>query len=76
MRFLEVVGGLMVPISNEELLVAERVRGHDGPYPRQQLDEREQELARRLVHRGVLDRTFIEGRMCYIYNDVEYVERD
>jgi len=75
-RFVEITAGLMVPVSNDELLVAERVRGHAGPLPRQTLNDREQELARQLVFRGVLDRTQIDGKTCYIYNDVEYVERD
>ena len=75
MRFIEITGGLMVPVSNDEMLVAEKVRGHTGPLPRRSLNEREQELARQLVHRGVLDRTLIDGRMFYTYNDIEYVER-
>lgn len=76
MKFMEITGGLMVPVSNEEMLVMERVRGHDGPLLRRDLNEREQELARQLVFRGVLDRTMIDGKLCYTYNDVEYVERD
>lgn len=76
MRFVEITGGLMVPISNDEMLVMERVRGHGEPLPKRQLNEREQELARQLVFRGVLDRIMIEGKLCYSYNDVEYMERD
>ena len=76
MKFLEILGGLMVPVSNDELLLSERVRGHDGPLPRRELNEREQELARQLVFRGVLDRAYIDGRTYYTYNDIEYAERD
>ena len=76
MRFVEVTAGPMVPVSNDEMLVAERVRGHQGPLPRRELNEREQELARQLVFRGVLDRAHIDGRTYYTYNTVEYVERD
>jgi len=46
MKFLEITGGLMVPVSNDEMLVSERVRGHGAPLPRRELNEREQELAR------------------------------
>ena len=76
MKFLEILGGLMVPVSNDELLLSERVRGHDGPLPRRELNERVQELARQLVFRGVLDRAYIDGRTYYTYNDIEYAERD
>lgn len=75
MKFMEITGGLMVPVSNDEMLVLEMVRGHDGPLPKREMNEQQQELARRLVFRGVLDRTNIDGRTCYTYNDVEYVER-
>ena len=57
------------------VLVLEMVRGHAGPLPRRDMNETQQELARRLVFRGVLDRTNIDGKLCYTYNDVEYVER-
>ena len=75
MKFMEITGGLMVPVSNDEMLVLEMVRGHAGPLPRRDMNETQQELARRLVFRGVLDRTNIDGKLCYTYNDVEYVER-
>lgn len=76
MRFVEITGGLMVPISNDEMLVMERVRSNGVPLPKRQLNEREQELARQLVFRGVLDRVMVEGKLCYSYNDIEYMERD
>lgn len=75
MKFIEITGGLMVPVSNDEMLVMEMVRSNDGPFPSRQLDERQRELARQLVHRGVLDRTRIDGRLCYVYNDIGYAER-
>ena len=75
MRFMEITGGLMVPVSNDEMLVLEMVRGHKGPLAKREMNEQQQELARRLVFRGVLDRTNIDGRTFYTYNEVEYVER-
>lgn len=76
MRFVEITGGLVVPVSNDEMLVMERVKGNGVPLPKRQLNEREQELARQLVFRGVLDRVMVEGKLCYSYNDIEYMERD
>lgn len=76
MKFIEITGGLMVPVSNDEMIVMERVRGHGEPLPRRQLNERERELARQLVFRGVLDRAIVDGKMYYSFNDVGYAERD
>lgn len=76
MKFVEITGGLVVPVSNEEMLVMERVRSQLAPLPRSELDERQNELARQLVFRGVLDRAKIDGRVCYSYNDIVDMERD
>jgi len=76
MKFIEITGGLMVPVSNDEMIVMERVRGHGEPLLRKELNERERELARQLVFRGVLDRAVIEGKVYYSFNDVGYAERD
>ena len=75
MKFIEITGGLMVPVSNDEMLVMERVRGHNEPLLRKELNERERELARPLVFRGVLDRAVIECKVYYSFNDVGYAER-
>ena len=71
MKFVEIQGGISVPISNEEEMVTERVKQHGEPFPRNQLSLREQELARQLVHRGVLDRVVIDEKMHFIYNELE-----
>ena len=71
MKFIEIYGGISVPISNEEEMVTERVKQHGDPFPRSGLDIREQEVARQLVHRGVLDRVMIDEKMHFIYNDIE-----
>jgi hypothetical protein len=76
MKFVEITGGLVVPVSNEEMLVMERVRSQLAPLPRSELDERQNELARQLVFRGVLGRAKIDGRVCYSYNDIVDMERD
>lgn len=76
MKFVEITGGLVVPISNEEMLVMERVKSNPTPLRRNELNERQNELARQLVFRGVLDRAKIDGHICYSYNDVIDMERD
>jgi hypothetical protein len=71
MKFIEVSGGWLQPVSNDENIIVERVRGHDGPLPKAVLDEHEQELARNLVYRGILTRFVYEGNLCFAVNDLE-----
>lgn len=71
MRFLEIRGSIRVPVSNEELMVAEKVKQSVDPLPRSSLDIREKELARQLVHKGVIDRLLIDEQICFVYNDSE-----
>lgn len=71
MRFVEIRGNTLVPISNEETLIVEKVKGSLEPLIAQTLNEREGEVARQLVHRGVLSRIKIDGDTCLVYNDVE-----
>lgn len=71
MRFIEIRGNTLVPVSNEEMLLVEKVKGSIDPLTAKQLDEREGEVARQLVHRGVLTRTKIDGVNCFIYNELE-----
>ena len=71
MRFIDIRGNIRVPISNEEVLVVEQVKRHDSPLPRRMLNMREQELARLLVQKGVLDRVMIDEKIHFIYNDLD-----
>lgn len=71
MRFLEIRGSIRVPVSNEELVVAEKVRQSEGPLSRANLNLREKELARQLVHKGVIDRVMIDEQICFVYNDID-----
>ena len=73
MRFIEIRGNTLVPVSNEELLLIEKVKGSVDPLARKTLDEREGEVARQLVHRGVLSRTKVDGTSCLVYNDLEEI---
>lgn len=69
MRFVEIQGGLRVPASNEELVVADIIRNNREPLLKSKLNIREQELARSLVHKGIIDRVLIDKKMYFIYND-------
>ena len=71
MRFLDIRGNIRVPVSNEESIVAEMVKNNDLPFPGEKLNIREKELARNLVHRGVLGRVLIDEKTHYVYNDLE-----
>jgi hypothetical protein len=52
MRYHEIASGLQVPLSCEEQELIDR---HGEPIDKDSLDERERELARLMVSRGVLD---------------------
>lgn len=71
MRFVDIRGNMRVPISNEEDTVLKQVREHGSPFPRRRFNIREQELARMLVQRGVLDRVMIDEKIHFIYNDLD-----
>jgi hypothetical protein len=71
MRFIEIRGNLMVPISNEEMILLEKIKGSAEPLSPRDLEERESVIANRLVHRGVLSRVKIDGKSCLVYNDLE-----
>lgn len=73
MRFIEIRGGILQPVSNEENLIMEKVRGYENPLPKSQLDDRERELARNLVTRGLLTRIMHEGKICFLANDLEEI---
>lgn len=73
MRFIEIRGNSLLPVSNEEMLLIEKVRGAVNPITNDVLEEREQELARRLVQRGALKRIRLDGEICLVYNDLEDV---
>ena len=70
MKFIEIAQGVLQPISNEESVVLERVRGSEnGVCLRRALNEREQEIARQLCQRGVLTRLHSQGHIYYGYQE-------
>lgn len=71
MKFVEIQGGFLQPVSNEENVVLEMVRGFGSPMPKSKMDPRFQELARGLVSRGLLTRVMVENKLCFLANDLE-----
>lgn len=74
MRYYEIACGLRLPVSSEEqdlLDVVER----DAP-SNDDMDERQQELARLMVSRGVLHRQVKKGRLHFRPNSATNIWRD
>jgi hypothetical protein len=69
MKFLEIDRGWVQPVSNEEMILLQRVRGSDGICAKKELNEREQEVARLLCLRGVLTRVMRQGVIHYGYQE-------
>lgn len=76
MRFREIRGGIQVPVSNEEQELLERIEQSSGMF-RKDLNERERELARLMVSRGVLNRMRDQdSQVRYLINDLEDLWRN
>lgn len=70
MKFVEIQSGLIQPVSNEENIILEMVKGYDAPFPKSKMNLREKELARQLVGRGILTRVMHEDKLCFIANEL------
>jgi hypothetical protein len=69
MRFFEISSGFRLPVSEEEQEILSRAID-DRQLPRGALGEREQEVARLMVSRGLLNRhRDDEGKVFYEPND-------
>jgi hypothetical protein len=69
MKFIEISGGLLQPVSNEENIIIETIRSHKSPYPKNKFSLREKEIARNLVSRGILTRLVSENKLYFVVND-------
>lgn len=74
MRFHEIASGLRLPVSSEEQDILTRA-GNDG-VDASAMDERAQEVARRMVSRGLLDATDGEKQTHFSVNSTRNVWRD
>ena len=67
MRFMEIRGGIQIPVSIEEQGLVDLIESKEEKViTLDEMDERQQELARKLVSRGVLDRTTNEGTLYFM----------
>ncbi len=76
MRYFEIKSGIRIPLSNEERRLLESVET-EGQVLSEDLDERDRELARQLVIRGVFN--LIENEddsITYTVNKLEDIWRD
>jgi hypothetical protein len=72
MRFLEIRGGIQIPVSSEEQELLDMIESQEGQIiKRQELDERQRELARKMVSRGILERSQREGSLFYVVSGLE-----
>lgn len=69
MRFYEIQSGVRMPASNEESDLIESIL-ETGKLLNDDLDMRQQEVARKLVSRGLLERIFIDKKMYFKFNEV------
>ena len=72
MRFREIRGGLQIPVSIEEQDLIDLIESQEGNFiKRQELDERQREVARKMVSRGVLERTQRDGSLYYVVSKLD-----
>jgi hypothetical protein len=71
MKFIEIAGSILQPISNEENILLEKVKEYEKPLPKEVLNEREKELAKNLVNRGILTRVKKQNKLYFISTPIE-----
>lgn len=65
-----------MPVSNEEQALLDKIEESDSPIDRTMLTEREQELARKMISRGLLVMRKINETTCYFVNNPKDLWRD
>lgn len=75
MRYIEINGGLKVHITEEEDQLYSRVI-EERMIEKSVLTEREREIAKKLVSRGIFDRTKVDNSWSYSVNSLKRIERN
>lgn len=65
MKIVEFMGGLMLPITNEEAEILGKFNEQDVAILKSNLTEREQVIANQLVNKGALFRRNQDGKITY-----------
>jgi hypothetical protein len=74
MRYQEIASGLRIAVSCEEQELLDKAKGE--PFPKQDLDERDQELARLMVSKGILDQYLHDQQVFYHISSANDIWRD
>lgn len=75
MRYFEIASGFRLPVYSEEQELLDKMP-EKGTIVQDDLDEREQELARLMVSRGVLAQSVMDNVIHYKPNSVKDIWRD
>ena len=70
MKVIEIMGGLRLPVFNQEMEIYHLIE-EKKLVKRSQLNERQQELARTMVKRGILRQFTKDGKLCFVINRPE-----
>ena len=76
MRYFEIVSGLRLPVSGEEQDLLNKITDKGRIERRALTDERDAELARLMVSRGLLKPTKHDGKRFYELNDASDLWRN
>ena len=76
MKFVEISGSILLPMSNEENVLLEKVKEYQKPLPKSVLNEREKELARTMVNRGILTRIKMNDKLYFVSNLLDEMPGD
>jgi hypothetical protein len=69
MKIIEVIGGMRIPVYNFENALFEKIKEKNG-LGKSQLSEREQEIARNMLSRGILKRAKRGDQIVYKVNEM------
>lgn len=75
MRYFEIAGGLRLPVNEEERDVLALIQESEHSITDDHLDERQQELTRLMVSRGLLNRLQKDGKIYYEPNGLPDIWR-
>jgi hypothetical protein len=65
MRYIELLSGVRMPISEEEQALIDLILESEGEISHSKLDERQQELARLMVSRGSIEQRIVEKELFF-----------
>lgn len=75
MRYFEIAGGFRMPVNEEEQEVLTLIQESEHSIDDSNLDERQQEVARKMVSRGLLNRLQKDGKIYYEPNGLPDIWR-